>query len=142
MDYFIRTGNAEDRLYAEWEKYGKLVIAYDFDGTIFDYGNQGHRFNNVMDLLRRCKKLGFNFIVFTCREEADYGFIKQHLADNDLPYDKINENVDFIPFKGRKIYYNILLDDRAGLTSAYYTLLNVVRGIEREKRLDKNNSML
>ena len=31
-----------------------------------------------------------------------------------------------IPFKGKKIYYNILLDDRAGLESAYKVLIDTI----------------
>jgi molybdopterin/thiamine biosynthesis adenylyltransferase len=42
--------------------------------------------------------------------------------ENDIPFDKINENMDFIPFTGRKLYANIYLDDRAGLSAAYNIL--------------------
>jgi len=37
---------------------------------------------------------------------------------------------DYIPFKGKKLYYNILLDDRAGLSSAYYCLRQALNRIK------------
>ena len=40
-------------------------------------------------------------------------------------------------YKNGKIYYNILLDDRAGLFEAYSILIDVVSYIEKDKGLIK-----
>jgi tRNA nucleotidyltransferase/poly(A) polymerase len=122
MDYFLDHKHCVDRLTKEWLEYGKIIIAYDFDDTVYDYHNKGRKYDDVINLLRECKYHGAYFIVFTSCEEDKYDEMKMYLNDNDIPFDKFNEGMDFIPFKGRKVYYNILLDDRAGLESAYTTL--------------------
>jgi hypothetical protein len=110
------------RLVKEWREHGKLVIAYDYDNTVFDYHNEGHDYSSVIKLLRDCKEFGAHLVVFTACEEEKFPAMRQYLNDHDIPFDAINEQPDFLPFTGRKIYYNILLDDRAGLESACRTL--------------------
>lgn len=122
MDYFLNDKNAIKRIVDEWRKYGKIIIAYDFDDTVYDFHNKGRTYNDVADLLRECKKYGAYLIVFTGCKEDKYKFIKNYLNENNIPYDKINENMEFADFTGRKIYYNVLLDDRAGLSSSYKIL--------------------
>jgi len=136
MDYYLDDNNAVNRLVEEWRKYGKIIIGYDFDDTVFDFHQKGRTYKNVMNLLRECKKLGAYFIVFTCCGEDEYDKIKNYLNENKLPYDKINENIDFVKFTGRKVYYNIMLDDRAGLSSAYKVLLKTIKIIKKEKEND------
>jgi hypothetical protein len=121
-DPYLNSTNATTRLIKEWEDHGNLIIAYDFDGTVHDYHNEGHRFDKVIELLRDCKKLGAYLIVFSTSEPERHDFIKNYLDRWDIPYDAVNENMPGLPFKGGKIYYNILLDDRAGLESAYTSL--------------------
>jgi len=123
MDKYLDNKNVTKRLIKEWKKYNKIIIAYDFDSTIFDYHKEGNIGNDVIDLLKRCKEIGAYFIVFTARPESKYKEMKEYLINNNIPFDKINQNMEFIPLEeGRKIYFNILLDDRAGLTSAFSSL--------------------
>lgn len=126
--------NTVNRLLEEWIKYERIVIAYDFDNTVYDYHKEGHTYNNVIELLRESKALGAHLIVFTASPKEKYNFIRAYLNLNNIPYDSINANPSFIPIKeGRKIYYNILLDDRAGLDSAYEILKTVVEIIKNER---------
>jgi len=131
MDHYINNDNAINRLAEEWSKYGKIIIAYDFDDTVYDFHKKGFFYNDVISLLQRCEKVGAHFIVFTANDEIE--IIKQYLNINKIPYDKINENMEFVKFTARKIYYNIMLDDRAGLQSAYECLLKSVEKIENER---------
>lgn len=131
MDYYLNNDNAINRLVEEWNKYGKIIIAYDFDNTVYDFHKKGFVYNDVISLLQRCEKVGAYFIVFTANNEMK--IIKDYLEKNKIPYNKINENMKFIKFTARKIYYNILLDDRAGLQSAYECLLKAVKIIEKKK---------
>jgi len=62
MDYFLDVQNAYMRLMNEFATHGKLIIAYDFDDTVFDYHNRGGSYTNVIELLRRLKPYA-NFIV-------------------------------------------------------------------------------
>lgn len=133
IDQYLQPGANKQRLLKEYRLYGKLIIAYDFDNTVFDYHMDGSTYNNIIDLLRRCHKLGFYLIVFTCNHESKYEQISNYLKQCNIPYNAINENCLDIDFAHNKIYYNILLDDRAGLISAYEDLKYVVEIIEREK---------
>lgn len=133
MDYFLDEKNCVDRLIAEYEKYGLLIIAYDYDNTVFDYYQKGHTFHDVIALIRECKRMKFHLTVFTSCNDDRFPEIKKYLEDNNIPFDGINETPDFIPFKGRKVYYNLLLDDRAGLQSAYEQLWKVIYSIRGKK---------
>ena len=46
--------------------------------------------------------------------------------------DCINQSPHYIPFTGNKIYYNIMLDDRAGLSAAYKILYETKERIKNE----------
>lgn len=133
MDYFLNETNQITRLVKEWRDYGKIIIAFDYDDTVSDYHARGSTYNDVINLLKTCKEIGAYFIVFTSCNENQYDSIKDYLNKNDIPCNKINENMDFIKFTGRKIYYNILLDDRAGLPSAYNTLLKASEIMKQNK---------
>lgn len=134
MDLYLEDKNVVNRLVEEWTQHKNLIVAFDFDNTVFDYYQKGYEFNDVITLLRRCKQIGCKFIVFTSCEEEKYDFIRNYLNENEIPFDTINENLDITPFKGRKVYYNILLDDRAGLRSAYDCLKEAV-GVMETKQL-------
>jgi len=133
MDYFLNDINCVNRLVEEYNKYGSLIVAYDFDNTVFDYYKKGYQYENVINLLRECKKMKFHLTVFTSCNDDRFHEIEKYLKENNIPFDGINETPDFIPFKGRKVYFNILLDDRAGLSSAYYQLSNVIYSIRGQQ---------
>lgn len=132
MDYYLDDDNATARLIAEWRKYDRPVVAYDYDNTVYDCHGAGLTFDNVVQLLRDCRRLGAFLVVFTACAESLYPAIAADLQARDIPFDGINENPAFVPMtSARKIYYNILLDDRAGLGSAYRCLRAAVETIQR-----------
>lgn len=112
-----------ERLIAQYKKQDKLIVAYDIDDTVrpmycADCGD-------VQSLLRKLKnRLNAYFIVFTSNEDIDG--VKAYLDECKLPYDAINENAPFVPFKNGKIFYNVLLDDKAGLGETVNTLEQLV----------------
>ena len=117
------------RLLEEYKKYGRLIVAFDFDNTIFDYHNNEGDYSEVIHLLNRCYKLGFYLVLFTCEENLIELQAKQRQTAEILGLDEnfklyINESPIFT--KSRKPYYNILLDDRAGLEESYEILKYVV----------------
>lgn len=130
MDYYLNENHVYDRLKNEYKKYGKIIISYDFDGTIFDFHNQGFTYDNVINLLKRFKNYAY-FIVYTASKKSRFKIIREYLDENSIPYDTINKNIETlnIPQEG-KLYYNILLDDRAGLKESYYLLLRLINEIE------------
>ena len=104
-------------------KNGSLIIGYDFDDTV----HPTHEFSKiyveeVQQVLRDLKATGkCRFILITCREDSDnypkgLEYVEQYLFDNNLPYNAINQNLPWsIPDDPRKIYCNIMIDDKCGL---------------------------
>jgi hypothetical protein len=123
MDFYLEDDNVIKRLVTEWKQYNNLVIAYDYDNTVYDYHHKGHTYDDIIQLLRECKDFGAHLVVFTACTDDVFPNIMEYLKTNHIPYDAINESPKFVPVTGgKKIYFNILLDDRAGLSSAYRCL--------------------
>lgn len=117
MDYYLNKENTYKRLLEEYEEHNSLVVAYDFDNTVYDFHKKGWKFDDVVNLLRKLKSLNCYLIVFTANEEME--MVVNYLVENNIPFDGINENPPFFKSTSRKIYYNILLDDRAGLKECF-----------------------
>ena len=128
MDYYLNTQNTYDRLFDEYKKYSSLVVAFDFDNTVYDYHKKGWEFKKLIALLQKLKKIGCHLIIFTANE--DENFVKSYCIENKIPFDGINENPSFHKSNSRKIYYNILLDDRAGLNESYTLLNKLIKNIK------------
>lgn len=133
-DPFLDMKTCIDRLFHEWKTYGQLIIAFDYDNTVYDYYKKGYKYDKIIHLLRELKEIGCHLTVFTSCDESRFAEIREYLDKNRIPFDSINDTPDFIPFKGRKVYYNALLDDRAGLNSVYYQLKEVLFMIKMHKR--------
>ncbi|WP_298953244.1 hypothetical protein [uncultured Nonlabens sp.] len=119
-----------NRLKLDYLAHKSLFVAFDYDNTVFDYHSQGINYEAIVELLRICKSYGFILILFTGNEGEKLDVIKQDLIDRDIPFDLINENP---LMKTRKPYYNILLDDRAGLKESYNNLKRLTDEIRNKK---------
>lgn len=122
--------NCKKRLLEEYHRYGKLIVAFDFDNTIYDYHNDGGDYSEVIKLLRDCSKLGFELVLFTTEEDYDKLLTKVHKVDRILNTCNCKVNISSVFSKAKKPYYNILLDDRAGLEESYEILKYVVDEIK------------
>lgn len=131
-DPFLDDELCINRLVENWKAHNGIIIAFNFDNTIFDYYNNNYTYSKVINLLKECKKMGCILILSTCCDESKFSDIKSYLKDIDLNIDYINKSPPYIPFTGDKIYYNILLDDRAGLSAAYKILFNTKEIIKNE----------
>lgn len=128
MDFYLDNDNVYIRLENEFKKYRKLIIAYDFDDTVYDFHNTGKTFWNLISILQRWRKYS-ELIVFTGCEESQHKKIESYLTENEIPFDSINGD-SVVKTNSRKIYYNVLLDDRAGISVAYNCLLRLIEKIE------------
>lgn len=130
-DPFLDEQASIDRLIAEYEMHGGLIVAFDFDDTIYDYHKEGRGYPKVIELLRRAQSLGFTLTLFTDLYADKRAIAEAYLDSISLRADYFNETPSFVPFGfAGKPYYNILLDDRAGLPSSYRQLLAVVEYAE------------
>lgn len=126
-DPFLQHGNCVNRLMAEYEKHKQLIIALDFDDTIYDFHKKGNSHDDVINIVKECQKLGFHIVIFTASPKERYDFIRKHCESVGIIPTAINENaIPGMAFgHNGKIYFNLLLDDRAGLHEAY----NILRGV-------------
>lgn len=129
------------RLLEEYKKYGKLIVAFDFDNTIFDYHNTGGDYSCVINLLRRCAMLGFEMILLSTENDENKILAKQlacmRLGIANYSTDRLSppSTKSSIFSESAKPYYNILLDDRAGLEESYEILKYVVDEIIKLNQL-------
>ena len=119
----------KERLLREYKTHGNLIIAFDFDNTVFDYHGVGDDYSDVIGLLRSCQDANMTLILFTV--ENDYINLQnkiEYLRELGIRPKYINESP---LYKGSvKPYYNLLLDDRAGLEEASEILSFVLKQIE------------
>lgn len=119
-----------DKLLAQYKEHGHLIVAVDFDDTLCPSTDAA---NNVTKRVRRaigrCNDLGMVIIVFTCRHIEKE--VREYLDSKKLTYDHFNESPVHSEVCGfGKPYYNIFLDDKAGLNEALTTLEEVLHVIE------------
>jgi len=126
MDTYFDTIFCAQRLYKEWEKHPKLIIACDFDETVFDFHKIGSTHSDIISLLKECKAAGFYVVLFSASKPERYPFMIEFMKEQGIEVDAVNKNVIELPYGNNgKIYYNILLDDRAGLFQAA-TILSIL----------------
>jgi hypothetical protein len=127
------------RLIEQYQKQDKLIVAYDFDDTVKPYWCAGC--TEVQSLLRKIRNtIDAYFIVYTCNKDHDK--IRAFLDKWDIPYDSINENAPFAPDIDGKLFYNVFLDDKAGLGEVVNTLeqfLYLVRNNYIQKTKNNEN---
>lgn len=135
-DPFFLMDKVVDRLYDEYKQHGEIIIAFDFDYTVHNFREEDdYTYELVIEMLQRWQPYA-KLVVFTASPESRYPYIADYLTQNDIPFDAINEDV--LSRKGeptRKIYYNIFLDDRAGLNSTYIALEKLYNKLEARGEL-------
>lgn len=126
--HYLNPENTFQRLLDEYRKYGSIVVAVDFDNTLYDYHKTGLDCSEVIDLLQDLKKINCTIALWTASEDMD--FIRQYCSENAIPVDLINENPAFFQSSSRKIYYNELLDDRSGLAESFQRLSRLCQTVK------------
>lgn len=129
------------RLIKEWKAYGKIIIAVDFDDTIYPWGYKNNedlvRLKEIVKLLQIAKETGAFITIFTCSAPDRHEEIQKYCESIQLPIDSINSNPISLPYGNHgKIYANLFLDDRAGLDEALKILedaMYVIRGENASK---------
>lgn len=129
MDFYLNPENSKNRLIEEYKNYGSLVVAFDFDDTVYDFHKKGRIYNDVIVLLKKLKTINCYLICWTGQEDLE--FVSNYLKANEIPFDSINENPPFHKLKSKKVYANVYLDDRAGLYQVYNELLKIVEYADR-----------
>lgn len=126
-DRYLNFNSVFVRLVDEYREHKSLIVCFDFDNTVFDYHNRGDTFPVVEKLLIDCKNRNFTLVLFTCREDEELEKAIEYCEQRGFKPDYVNESP---VYKSRKPYYNILLDDRAGLSSAVNALRKTIDTID------------
>jgi hypothetical protein len=125
---------ASERLFAEYEQHKSLIVALDFDDTVFDFHKKGYTYDTVLDLVRRAQAQNFYIVLFTGTHPDQWDSAVEYLRERGITINHINQNPIPLPFGNHgKMYYNILLDDKAGLGQAVAILDSVLTRIEQLK---------
>lgn len=135
MDKYLEFDSAYNRLWAEYQKYGSLIVACDYDDTLFDFHGTGDSYEMVKQLIRDLHSIGCKIIIWSGTE--DIYNMSVFLTKQRIPWDLINENL-LVNGKwasgkdSRKIYANVYIDDRAGLSQVYSDLTKLVNRVRNE----------
>ena len=133
MDTFFADSALLEKLKVHYHNYGKIIVAYDYDDTIAPT-YMSKSCDDVIALLKELKP----YAVFICYTSNHYPEkVKEYISDNDIPCDAFNENVDYMMEKYghmRKVYFNILLDDKAGLGQAYRILKTFLDWVKEQQK--------
>jgi hypothetical protein len=140
QDPYLKVSLMYKRLIDEYEKYGKLVVGYDFDGTVHDFHKEGHEYPRVIQLLRDLKEIGCKLICWTAY--GDLAYVEKYLKDNDIPCDGINEGGIPLPWESRKPFFSALLDDRAGMLEVFVGLKKVIEHVKLKKEENENQPFI
>jgi hypothetical protein len=136
MSYYLNPEHATQRLREEWDTYGGLIIAVDFDSTLIPYRihEENADFELIRQLVRECKKYGCIIVINTGSEKARWEGIIDDLKELGIDWDYFNETPPHIKEIGRdgKVYANVYLDDRAGLWEVYTSLNTLL--LERKNK--------
>jgi hypothetical protein len=127
LDSFFDKDKQQNVLFEQYNKYGKLIVAFDFDDTVSPF--RGDNCEQVKQLIRDLRPYA-HLICFTARTPDKLEQVEKYLEANNIPYDFINKEWDGSEITG-KLFYNQLLDDKAGLYESYLILrefLNQIKG--------------
>lgn len=117
----------EDRLLKEYVEHdGRLVIGVDFDNTIFDTHAIGGDFSCVIEVVRECILRGMVVCLYTSSEEPKD--IDRKVSIFTEMFGVKPDYVNYSPLspKASKPFFNILLDDRAGLEESWRVLYHIL----------------
>jgi hypothetical protein len=120
-----------ERLTKEWIQHKKIVIAIDYDSTVFPWHTIDNKedMNRAISILKKASEIGAFLVINTCSDHARYKEITEYCNSIELSIDGINTNPIELPYgKSGKIYANIYLDDRAGLLEALDILEKAMYG--------------
>lgn len=105
-----------EKLKGVYEQHDNIILAVDFDDTIYDWKDTGWDCNYVVDLVKRCQQhLNAKVMLFTCRSGDKLDFALRYCAEVELTLWGINYHPDHRPTDS-KPFYNVLLDDKACLS--------------------------
>jgi len=68
------------RLLIEWRTHGKIILAVDFDSTIYPYHTLDNKkdIDRTIDLVKKAYEIGAYIVIFTASVEDRFKFIEDY----------------------------------------------------------------
>lgn len=130
MKNFQTTESQLKRLKHDYFVHNDIIVAFDFDNTVYDFHDAGLFLDDTINALQVSHRLGLSLFCFTANNNEQLVADKITEIFGKHHGIQINESrLDHL-FGGRKPFYSILLDDRAGLGQA----LEVLKGLNAHVR--------
>jgi hydroxymethylpyrimidine pyrophosphatase-like HAD family hydrolase len=118
--------------------YGKIIIAVDFDDTLYPWGVLGNENDraNTIKLVKKATQVGAYIVIFTASDKERYNEIIKYCKALGITIDSINQNPIDLPFgnNGGKIFYNHNLCDRSGLNGSLRILKKALNQYKKYKQ--------
>lgn len=121
------------RLLIEWRTHGKIILAVDFDSTIYPYHTLDNKkdIDRTIDLVKKAYEIGAYIVIFTASIEDRFKFIEDYCKSINIPISSINKNPIELPYGNNgKIYYNLNICDRSGINES----LNILEEVMNEMK--------
>lgn len=129
-----------ERLYNDYKKNSRLIVAVDYDSTIAPYhdNEKDIDYSDTINLVLEAQKLNFYICIFTGAPKERWSDIYKYCDAKGILISTINKNPINLPFgNDGKMYYNILLDDRAALAYSMKVLRAVMDRIDKKEFFNK-----
>lgn len=126
-----------NRLIEEWNKHNGILIGLDVDDTILPYRKDFTNTDLVIEVIKRAQIYGAKVILNTASHVDRYEYIKSYCESIGIKVEAINENIIFPFGDNRKIYANIYIDDRAGLSEALQILSEATEYIQLKEESNR-----
>lgn len=115
-----------EKIAAVYATHNNLIIAVDFDDTVYDWKDKGWDCHKVVDLLLIAQAvLNVKIILFTCRDGEKLDFAVEYVKSKGIELHGVNSNPEY-PYTSSKPFYNILLDDKACLLECCQSLQKLI----------------
>jgi len=134
MNYFLTPSNNLQKLIEDWQNYERLIIGIDYDSTLYPYREyEGEHCDEVCQLVRDLKEIGCFNILWTANKYPEK--CAEWCEAKGITIDAVNENapeaLDYFMREGyaeppRKLFFNCLLDNIAGLSETFNHLRTLV----------------
>lgn len=107
-----------DKLLKTYQEHGKIIVGVDFDDTIYPFSDDVNE-KDCEFRIKLLKRLKDKIIIclYTCSDETSLRYKISLMKEWGISPDYVNESPVEIG-NGAKPYFNLLLDDKAGLEEA------------------------
>lgn len=126
-DRYFKTKYVVKQLIRNYKIHGNLILCFDFDDTIFDYHKRGDKHPKMIHLLQYLSDRPdeFRLILHTAREGELLKYAEDMCFVLDINPEVVNENL--VMKENRKIFCNLMFDDKAGLGQSYKAMIKFLK---------------